>query len=178
MLRNFSLAWINLRAEIKLRPTRNSVSMHSSFLLRDAKRKLMLISEIADPPRGIRKHGDTDSLMALTTRRKECCTIWSNAFWSWADIPNDSALTLIKISKWAPTVLTMIVWWPSKDIFSLSSLSNVSESLSISYAISLAKTGRPRFEADLDGESRNSLEFDLIRVLHLQSMLSFLKSMT
>ena len=71
MLRNFSLAWINLRAEIKLRPTRNSVSMHSSFLLRDAKRKLMLISEIEDPPRGIRKHGDTDSLMALTTRRKE-----------------------------------------------------------------------------------------------------------
>lgn len=95
MLLNFSLAYMNLRAEMRLKPTKNSVSMHSSLRLRDANRKLLLISEIADPPTGMRKHGHTESLIALITRRRECWTIWSKVYWSVAEMPNASAFAFM-----------------------------------------------------------------------------------
>ena len=58
---------MNLRAEIKLKPTRNSASKHSSYNCFDANKKLVLIREIAEPPTGILKHGHTDSLTAFTS---------------------------------------------------------------------------------------------------------------
>lgn len=71
---------MNLRAEIRLKPTRNSASSHSSRCPLEANKKLLLISEIADPPTGIRKQGQTESLIAFTTLLNSIYSICEVAF--------------------------------------------------------------------------------------------------
>lgn len=61
ILRSFSLAWINLRPDIRLRATRKSASSLSYSKRFVAKRKLVLIRAMTELPVGSLKVGHTNS---------------------------------------------------------------------------------------------------------------------
>ena len=87
ILRNFSLAYMNLRPEIKLRATRKSASIRSYSNRFCANKKLVLMSAMTELPVGSRKVGQTNSLIDGNPSRKRSIVFLRLRFWSPPDSP-------------------------------------------------------------------------------------------